>query len=260
MTTKTTHYQSFTPQSTNTGGYRYFFNGQEGDNEVFGETANFGYEFRQYDSRLGRWWSEDPKWSEYPGVSPFVFCNGSPEMLMDPNGEEASETSSLLTGTEMDFKQDLKLEFKPFISLTEPPKGGKMQELKEKISNGFHRLDLMVASPYKPDPLEGHGDAWDRKLAKGMEPVAQGLALFHPGIGTSSNLLTIIFDKDIYGNEVSQTDKLVSFVGLFTGQSAKAVPGTTKTVMKSANYVSTAYSSFRTTISGIKKNYEKEKD
>ncbi len=40
--------------STNTGGYRYFFNGQEGDNEVFGETANFGYEFRQYDGRLGR--------------------------------------------------------------------------------------------------------------------------------------------------------------------------------------------------------------
>ena len=63
MTAKTTHYQSSTPQSTNIGGYRYFFNGQEGDNEVFGEVANFGYEFRQYDSRLGRWWSVDPKWN-----------------------------------------------------------------------------------------------------------------------------------------------------------------------------------------------------
>ena len=75
--------------STNIGGYRYFFNGQEGDNEVFGEVADFGYEFRQYDSRLGRWRSVDPKWSEYPGVSPYVFCNGSPVMLMDPKGEEA---------------------------------------------------------------------------------------------------------------------------------------------------------------------------
>ena len=74
MTTKTTHYQSLTPRSTNIGGYRYFFNGQEGDNEVFGEVANFGYEFRQYDSRLGRWWSVDPKWNEYPGISPYVFC------------------------------------------------------------------------------------------------------------------------------------------------------------------------------------------
>ena len=86
MKTPLTYSQNFT--STNIGGYRYFFNGQEGDNEVFGETANFGYEFRQYDSRLGRWWSVDPKWSESPGVSPFVFCNGSPIMMMDPDGEK----------------------------------------------------------------------------------------------------------------------------------------------------------------------------
>jgi RHS repeat-associated protein len=74
--------------SPNTGGYRYFFNGQEVDNEVFGEASSFGYEFRQYDSRLGRWWSIDPKWSEYSGVSPYVFCNDSPVMMMDPNGEK----------------------------------------------------------------------------------------------------------------------------------------------------------------------------
>ena len=93
MTAKITHYQFFTPQSANIGEYRYFFNRQEGDNEVFGETANFGYEFRQYDSRLGRWWSVDPKWNEYPSVSPFVFCNGSPVMLMDPNGETSYEVN-----------------------------------------------------------------------------------------------------------------------------------------------------------------------
>ena len=72
--------------SPNIGGYRYFFNRQEGDNEVFGEVANFGYEFRQYDSRLARWWSVDPKWSEYPSVSPFVFCNGNPINRVDPKG------------------------------------------------------------------------------------------------------------------------------------------------------------------------------
>ena len=88
MKTPLTYSPKFT--STNIGGYRYFFNGQEGDNEVFGETANFGYEFRQYDSRLARWWSVDPKWSEYPSVSPFVFCNGSPIVLMDMKGKESS--------------------------------------------------------------------------------------------------------------------------------------------------------------------------
>ena len=40
-----------TPQSANIGGYRYFFNGQEGDNEVFGirEFQNCG--FSMYDTR-----------------------------------------------------------------------------------------------------------------------------------------------------------------------------------------------------------------
>ena len=84
---------TYRPKSpgTNIGEYRYFFNGQEADNEVFGEMADFGYEFRQYDSRLARWWSVDPKWNEYPSVSPFVFCNGSPIMMMDLKGEEAWE-------------------------------------------------------------------------------------------------------------------------------------------------------------------------
>ena len=80
-----TYNQQYT-KSSNIGGYRYFFNGQEADNEVFGEVANFGYEFRQYDSRLGRWWSVDPKWNEYPSVSPFVFCNDDPVILTDFRG------------------------------------------------------------------------------------------------------------------------------------------------------------------------------
>lgn len=181
-------------------------------------------------------------------------------MLVDMKGQEVYEISTLQRGTDKKFKLNLNLEFTPFISLAEPPKGGKMQELKEKMSNGFHRLDMMVASPYKPDPLEGHGDAWNRKFAKEMEPVAQGLALLHPGIGTSSNLSTIIFDKDIYGNEVSQTDKLFSLTGLFTGQASKVATGTVKKVMKSTNYISTGYSSSSTTYTGIKNNHEEKKE
>ncbi len=83
-------YQSKFP-SPHTPHYRYFFNGQEADNEVYGEGAVLGYEFRQYDSRLSRWWSIDPLADKYPGVGPYAFCNGSPILLMDPSGEEISE-------------------------------------------------------------------------------------------------------------------------------------------------------------------------
>ena len=40
MTPPLTYYPK--SPSTNIGGYRYFFNGQEGDNEVYGEVANSG--------------------------------------------------------------------------------------------------------------------------------------------------------------------------------------------------------------------------
>ena len=53
--------------------YRYFFNGQEADNEVYGNGAVLGYEFRQYDARIGRWWNIDPMADKYPGVSPYAF-------------------------------------------------------------------------------------------------------------------------------------------------------------------------------------------
>ena len=66
--------------------YRNLFNGQEADNEVYGDGAVLGYEFRQYDARIGRWWSVDPMSDKYPGVSPYVFCNGSPIVHMDLKG------------------------------------------------------------------------------------------------------------------------------------------------------------------------------
>ena len=73
---------------TNIGGYRYFFNGQEADNEIFGEVANFGYEFRQYDSRLGRFWSVDPLAAKYPWNSTYAFAENSPIGYLELEGLE----------------------------------------------------------------------------------------------------------------------------------------------------------------------------
>ena len=106
MTLQTSDYQILTDKSTNTGGYRYFFNRQEGDNEVFGEMANFGYEFRQYDSRLGRWWSVDPKWSEYPSTSSYAYCRNNPIILYDPNGMSDDWVKNKETG-EIEWRQEV---------------------------------------------------------------------------------------------------------------------------------------------------------
>ena len=78
--------------STNIGGYRYFFNGQEADNEVFGEVANYAAEFWQYDSRLGRRWNIDPVFKEYE--SPFACFTGNPVWLNDPLGKTSWKPDS----------------------------------------------------------------------------------------------------------------------------------------------------------------------
>ncbi len=52
MAMQTSDYQILANQSPNIGGYRYFFNGQEGDNEVFGEVANLSFCQRLMSSRL----------------------------------------------------------------------------------------------------------------------------------------------------------------------------------------------------------------
>ena len=70
------------------GRYRYFFNGQEADNEVLGECGLAGYEFRQYDTRLGRWWGIDRKAAKYPSLSPYQFCAGNPISMKDVDGSD----------------------------------------------------------------------------------------------------------------------------------------------------------------------------
>ena len=56
------------------GGYRYFFNEQEADNEVFGEGALHAFEYRMHDTRIGRFWSVDPLAGKFPWNSTYAFA------------------------------------------------------------------------------------------------------------------------------------------------------------------------------------------
>ena len=81
---RTASYPPQTPRYYN-GGYRYFFNGQEADNEVLGDGVSLSAEFWQYDSRLGRRWNVDPVFKEYE--SPYACFAGNPIVLVDPRGD-----------------------------------------------------------------------------------------------------------------------------------------------------------------------------
>jgi len=71
-------------RSGNLSGYRFGFNGQEKDNEVYGEGKSYTAEFWQYDSRLGRRWNVDPVTK--PNESPYATFANNPIWFTDKVG------------------------------------------------------------------------------------------------------------------------------------------------------------------------------
>jgi RHS repeat-associated protein len=61
------------PLVADTDYYRYGFQGQEKDDEIKGAGNSINYKYRMHDPRLGRLFSVDPLFREYPWNSPYAF-------------------------------------------------------------------------------------------------------------------------------------------------------------------------------------------
>jgi len=81
---------------SDSGNYRFGFNGQEKDNEVSGLGNSNTAEYWQYDSRLGRRWNVDPVVKEWE--SPYLTYSGNPIFFIDPSGASASPIIDVGTG------------------------------------------------------------------------------------------------------------------------------------------------------------------
>ena len=68
--------------------YRNLFNGQEVDNEVYGNGALHAFEYRMHDTRIGRFWSVDPLSAKFPWNSPYAFAENSPVGYIELEGLE----------------------------------------------------------------------------------------------------------------------------------------------------------------------------
>ena len=69
--------------------YRFGFNGMEMDNDANGTGNSYTTDFRQYDSRLGRWLSIDPLAEMFASLSPYVAFDNNPIYYVDPHGLSA---------------------------------------------------------------------------------------------------------------------------------------------------------------------------
>ena len=68
-------------------GYRFGFNGKEGDSEIKGEYNSYDFGARVYDSRLGKFLTIDPKSKDYSWQSSYAYFLNSPVAQIDFNGE-----------------------------------------------------------------------------------------------------------------------------------------------------------------------------
>ena len=74
-------------------GYRYGFNGQMKDDEVYGpEGTSYTAEYWQYDSRLGRRWNVDPK--PNPSISEYAVFLNNPIWFNDIEGDTVRVTTN----------------------------------------------------------------------------------------------------------------------------------------------------------------------
>jgi len=72
-------------RSYEAGKYKYGFNTQEKDDELYGEENSTSAEYWQYDARLGRRWNVDPVTVDWE--SPFSVNGNNPISYLDPNGD-----------------------------------------------------------------------------------------------------------------------------------------------------------------------------
>jgi len=68
----------------NNGSYRYGFNGKEKDDEIVGSGNMLDFGAREYDTRIGRWWSTDPL-QQFVGSQYSAFAN-NPILHTDQDG------------------------------------------------------------------------------------------------------------------------------------------------------------------------------
>jgi len=73
-------------RSENLSGYRFGFNGQESDGEVYGTKQSYTAEFWQYDTRLGRRWNVDVVRKPY--LSVYSTYRNNPTVYVDPKGSD----------------------------------------------------------------------------------------------------------------------------------------------------------------------------
>lgn len=108
------------------GDYRYGYQGSEKDDEIKGSGNSYTTYYRQLDTRVGRWFSIDPKATAWE--SPYVSMGNSPIMNNDPLGDTLGGVNENSANTMMTTIRDGFAGNKPLQNLFKLKTDGKTFE------------------------------------------------------------------------------------------------------------------------------------
>lgn len=152
------------------------FNGMKRDDELKGRGNSYTTEFRQYDTRLGRWLSLDPEFASFPWQSPYVAFDNNPIINTDARGRAAeSQTSN-------PDKRRQKLTIKKSNELLKRGESKKWHRLDKKITRLDKKIlggNTGVNTPELANYGKGDQDRGDDGVGgptKEYEPVSENFA------------------------------------------------------------------------------------
>ena len=189
-----TNCQQFNSQSYYKGGYRYFFNGQEADNEVLGEGVLHAFEYRMHDTRIGRFWSVDPLAGKFPWNSVYAFAENSPIGFLELEGLETRPLNP----------QPDKME-NMFYNVTFPSDNTKVTTTNDSWfqTNPFGEIKEPKSLSRFELWLEAPANNLEQYFIKG---------LFNFGYGLINAPYTMVFNKTIAGASVTPPQRMDALV------------------------------------------------
>lgn len=123
--------------------YRFGFNGQEKDDEIYGSTgSSYTAEFWQYDARIGKRWNIDPVVKHHE--SPYAAFAGNPIWFADPNGADSIPSTS----TSLEYTPGKDTYTLPEVTVSDESPHGKSED------NRYNQISRQIEAMNNPAYLD----------------------------------------------------------------------------------------------------------
>ncbi len=247
---------------------RYLFSAKEKDEE----SGMYYFEARYYSDEDIVFRGRDPMFEKYPSISPYAFTKNNPLRYVDPTGMEtiAIDGEPPVNGqyAPSNTKSNIAIKVPYAIPNTEtktesktppPPKQNETTPMLDHYKNEFKNAETWEKKVEYGLKSAGEFVGFDEKKAiDAAAPIAQGLVLLNPLVGVPNGVYTAIAGEDIYRNEASTANRIISGVGVVAGGVGKAASGVVSTVAKGIDKAINAWTVYQTTRAGYKKQNNNE--